>query len=307
MIYKSPWKILGIEQTRDKIAIKKAYTSIVKGKNPEDDPEWFERIHNAYRAALMLASVEIESEEAEAEEDGLSDGEKASSVQENMAEENAAEEDEPAFDFEDINSTLTPVDIEGQIKERIDIFLDDNKLRDAEVVMNLDIRLRSEMAVQLLNYYMLLMSRCQKDVSIWDSFVDEPLVRSVIMYVPFRNTWLGALSLHQDHFRYCLSICDRLLAEDDDTPPKPVKVKTKKDKRVGLIIRIIVSLTITALIPYIVYLITDKVNIALAVSFGGLFISLLVMMVPAVMEDFDDDPLVLLVNDMKPKGRNRNR
>ena len=52
----SCWKILGIDRTKDKLAIKKAYVKLAHTKSPEDDPEGFRKIHAAYKQALDYAS-----------------------------------------------------------------------------------------------------------------------------------------------------------------------------------------------------------------------------------------------------------
>lgn len=57
MIYKDPWKILGIEPTRDVKEIKRAYSSLAKKTNPEDDPDGFRELHDAYKAALALSKT----------------------------------------------------------------------------------------------------------------------------------------------------------------------------------------------------------------------------------------------------------
>jgi len=46
------WKILGIEPDADKKSIKIAYSRLLKVTRPDDDPEGFERLHSAYKAAL---------------------------------------------------------------------------------------------------------------------------------------------------------------------------------------------------------------------------------------------------------------
>lgn len=51
------WKILGIEETTDKKAIKDAYRERLSVINPEDKPEEFKALRNAYEEALRLADV----------------------------------------------------------------------------------------------------------------------------------------------------------------------------------------------------------------------------------------------------------
>lgn len=49
------WKILGIEPTTDKKAIRKAYAAKTKEIHPEEKPEEFKQLHEAYQAALGYA------------------------------------------------------------------------------------------------------------------------------------------------------------------------------------------------------------------------------------------------------------
>ena len=56
------WKVLEIEATRDKKAIKKAYRARLPFVNPEDDQEAFMELREAYEEALRLAELPDESE-----------------------------------------------------------------------------------------------------------------------------------------------------------------------------------------------------------------------------------------------------
>lgn len=58
------FQILGISETRDEEEIRQAYRAILKNTNPEDDPEGFKRLRQAYEEALRLTS-QPESEEEE--------------------------------------------------------------------------------------------------------------------------------------------------------------------------------------------------------------------------------------------------
>jgi uncharacterized RDD family membrane protein YckC len=51
----SHWQILGIEQTDDPAAIKRAYAAKVKETKPDEDPEGFGQLHRAYKQALAAA------------------------------------------------------------------------------------------------------------------------------------------------------------------------------------------------------------------------------------------------------------
>ena len=53
----NPWAVLGIEQTSKLEIIKNAYAEKSKTHHPEDDPEGFQQIHDAYRKAIQLAKT----------------------------------------------------------------------------------------------------------------------------------------------------------------------------------------------------------------------------------------------------------
>lgn len=66
------WELLGIEPTKDKITIKKAFASQVKLHKPSDDAELYQKIREAYNKALEFADSDEEIEvfeEDESEED----------------------------------------------------------------------------------------------------------------------------------------------------------------------------------------------------------------------------------------------
>ena len=46
------WELLGIAPTTSTLAIKKAYTSLLRSCNPEDKPQEFKELRKAYQAAL---------------------------------------------------------------------------------------------------------------------------------------------------------------------------------------------------------------------------------------------------------------
>ena len=64
------WKILGLEPTRDEEQIKARYHELLLGVNPEDDPEGFKRLRQAFEGAIELAR---KSEEEETKDEGPKD------------------------------------------------------------------------------------------------------------------------------------------------------------------------------------------------------------------------------------------
>ena len=59
------FQILGIEQTKDERALKNAYRDKLTVTNPEDDPEGFKRLREAYEAACEYAQNEEEQPKEE--------------------------------------------------------------------------------------------------------------------------------------------------------------------------------------------------------------------------------------------------
>ena len=62
------WTVLGLEATKDVSAIKRAYAERAKTCHPEEDPEGFMKLRQAYQAALAYAEGGAQPEKPEAEE-----------------------------------------------------------------------------------------------------------------------------------------------------------------------------------------------------------------------------------------------
>lgn len=52
----NPWNVLGIDQTNDLTLIKRAYSRLLKQAHPEEDPEGYQRLREAYDAARRIVS-----------------------------------------------------------------------------------------------------------------------------------------------------------------------------------------------------------------------------------------------------------
>ena len=62
----NPWQILGIAPTRDKKEIKKAYAKLTKMYHPEENPEKFKKIQEAFQACMHYEFENIEKVEEKA-------------------------------------------------------------------------------------------------------------------------------------------------------------------------------------------------------------------------------------------------
>ena len=68
---KLAFQILGLSETRDEAKIRQGYLTLLKDTNPEDDPEGFKRLREAYEEALLFAGQQDEEEEEPQGEVGL--------------------------------------------------------------------------------------------------------------------------------------------------------------------------------------------------------------------------------------------
>lgn len=83
------WDILGIQPTRDKLAVKRAFAKLAHTISPEDDPDGYRRIHDAYKQALKYA--EFRAQQAEVK-NHMAETKKAAEQAKNVPADNEPEE-----------------------------------------------------------------------------------------------------------------------------------------------------------------------------------------------------------------------
>ena len=96
------WNILGIEPTKDIKAIKAAYAKLAKQYNPEEHPEEFKRIFDAYKSACAYARSKNtpEPQKPDTTQEGL-----------NLSfapKQEPSQSQENAFDFSNVNENAKP-------------------------------------------------------------------------------------------------------------------------------------------------------------------------------------------------------
>ena len=74
--YRSPWAVLGIRETDDERAVKRAYSAKLKEMDVENDPQGFIALREAFEQARNIASWRAE-QKAEAERRKLERGDDA--------------------------------------------------------------------------------------------------------------------------------------------------------------------------------------------------------------------------------------
>ncbi|MBR4556452.1 MAG: hypothetical protein IKO15_03130 [Clostridiales bacterium] len=155
------WEILGIEPTDDVQAIKRAYSVLVHEVNPEDDPERFNELHDAYREALESAK------------NGTAAIEQTISDTEQILDHDSEEQ----FDFSDITSDYIPQDTTvDRIIEDLAFFRESNHLTSAVEMSNIPHRVKVQLSMTLFSIYLALADK-SNDVSVWYTFFSEPLVK----------------------------------------------------------------------------------------------------------------------------------
>ncbi len=73
----NPWHILGIEPTQDLRDIKRAYAKLLKATRPDDDPQGFQRLRDAFEQAQFEAMQPAPDTAAQANADAAPDAEPA--------------------------------------------------------------------------------------------------------------------------------------------------------------------------------------------------------------------------------------
>ena len=207
--FKGVWEVLGIDRTKDRLTIKRAYAALAKKTHPEEDPEGFQKLHNAYKGALIYASIqaaqgpamqdapaspvapkEEKKEEPADKDDGLdfsfADNKEASTAtvdtSEEKKEEPAEEDDGLDFSFVDKEELSMP----RMIEDAIVSFKANNGIDSLTSLKRLQNGNRQRLTEILFSQYCNL-AVTSKDVSVWDIFFQEKIVQWYLPDEAFRR------------------------------------------------------------------------------------------------------------------------
>ena len=228
------WEILNIEPTKDKAAIKRAYALLARKYNPEDEPEKYQELHEAYKQALFLADhTGIEIHRLDEPED--------------TQQTNPSEGDgNNAFDFSTVEQDYLPENnLAETIIEDIISLRESNRLNSREELKKISHPMKEALSMRMLTMYRFL-ALTANDITVWDSFFNEPLIKYCMDFQLFRDTVLQELEDNPSH----LEAVKKIMSEYGEAPDSAHIIVEKNgfsmshEKKIrGLIILIFAWLT----------------------------------------------------------------
>ena len=183
------WSVLGIEPTDDIRAIKRAYAALAHKISPEDEPEKFRKIHDAYKNALFYA--EHKKDLLIDEDDDISEIRKTGKSDESGKSGVSGIIDEPGTGFDFSSLDLDSIKSESAADAIIDdivAFREDNRLTSKEAVHDLPHDLAMHLSEKMFYMYEAL-ADAANDSEVWDSFMEEPLIKYSLNFSLFRK-WI---------------------------------------------------------------------------------------------------------------------
>ena len=231
------WKLLGIEPTKDVSAIKRAYTSLAHDINPEDDPDRFAELHEAYKKAIDYANGRVTIAE----------------IKEPVPDTAFAMDSDDEFDFSQLDTEiLRQNSVSDIIVDDIIEFRNSNRLTSFAEIRKLPQKLRIELANKLLNMYYSLAVRSNEPV-VWEAFWDEPLIRYCDAMGGFRSWIFAHFEDDSPHRAKLMQVIEeRAKAEREkyELPADPGKEEKKKNySKAKIIIFVLALVFILILIP----------------------------------------------------------
>ena len=258
----SCWEILGIEITKDKLAIKKAYAKLAHQISPEDDPDGFRRIHTAYKQAIAYASgnsrppfMIVRNLPVQKREDLPVIVRKREEDDDSSREDD--DESSPEYDFESVGKNpvrrdtsapreeqkkKSPYDfssvdtgerdfsdeIEKQL-EKIVSFKEENGVDTKENVARWKFGTLLPHAGELFTMYRVLYHLCD-DAGVWRVFFKEPLIKRVLVDADFRRLLYDAYSYDTEAGDIIRQECDFYSRHVEEKVTKSKNVKSRPDE-----------------------------------------------------------------------------
>ncbi len=257
----SCWEILGIEITKDKLAIKKAYAKLAHQISPEDDPDGFRRIHTAYKQAIAYASgnsrppfmiarnlpvqkredlpvivrkTEEDDDSSREDDDESSPEYDFESVGKNPVRRDTSapreEQKKSPYDFSSVDTGERDFsdEIEKQL-EKIVSFKEENGVDTEENVARWKLGTLLPHAGELFTMYRVLYHLCD-DAGVWRVFFKEPLIKRVLVNADFRRLLYDAYSYDTEAGDIIRQECDFYSRHVEEKVTKSKNVKSRPDE-----------------------------------------------------------------------------
>ena len=291
------WTVLGIEPTDDIRAIKRAYASLAHEINPEDDPDRFRELHEAYKNALEYAKSNVPADEI------------AGPMQETVSVSSEKEDgqfDFEDFDFEDLQGGTIPANTYAdRIIDDIVFFRESNSLTSMQDLGKTPHSVKMSLTTELFGMYRAL-ALATDDVSVWYTFFDEPLVKyceKISGFYPALMSGFPEESKHRAKINEIIDERDR--ARRKYFPEYEVSIDPEKEKNEQrLVISLIIAVTGIVLGIVVATLSALKADTGSIITVIGAIL-LGVILIPVF--DFARRQKAKKFSGGKSHGRNRNR
>ncbi|SCW26760.1 hypothetical protein SAMN02910456_00142 [Ruminococcaceae bacterium YRB3002] len=161
MRQESFWDILGISPTTDKKEIKSAFAKLAHTVSPEEDPDGYMRIHDAYKEALFYAGRDMIDSPSDDLEESIEDPGNSG--------------DDPDYDFSSVKTDKEFSHSASEMMDEIVEFKEINRLNSASDVSRQKDIVLARLANELFELYAGL-AEFTDDTAVWDAFFSEPAV-----------------------------------------------------------------------------------------------------------------------------------
>lgn len=184
--------VLGIEPTTEKKKIKKAYAAKSREFHPEEHPEEFQRIHDAYEEALAWAERNVESEVEQQMPEEPRQMEMGAAEQENPV--HSDEDSEESFREEEAGEP--PVQLEEDSRTwDSDWDRQFQNMADASERQGADDREIRKIMEQCISLY--LNEKERNKLYHWKDILEEPAYREYFRTKTFVESWYHFLDTHR--------------------------------------------------------------------------------------------------------------
>lgn len=270
------WSALGIEPTDDKQAIKRAYAKLAHQINPEDEPEKFRELHEAYKDALFYAenrAAILNNEPVIIER--IPDIEpvvlEEAPFVENVQTRTLKKEDKDDFDFSLLDTeTIKNETTEDIIIDEIVSFRESNRLTSRAEIREIPHQQAIHLSESMFYMYYDLADTAE-DLGVWDSFMDEPLIQYSLNFSSFREWVLGRLSEDKSYQDKLVQSFEKY--KDDANNSEIVKEKEVKPPSTfdyDTVVKIVVCIAVGAAVIAMGYLLLfNKLTPALGSEIAG--------------------------------------